>query len=254
MTSYLFGAGTVIGKRVDVTNAPPAFMGTIQDFEFDITQNIKELIGQFKAPVAIAAAETKYTCKAKFARIQASSMNYLQSGSTTAGMLELADTEQQTIPTTTAAILPSFTVSQGTAAYTEDFGVFYSATGVALTPTVSTATPTSGYYIPGNTGIYTFGTGDRGLVVNVYYQYTVTTGVSVPMANTLMGQQPSFELIAKEKFSYLGSQKEMVIKLNACVSSKLTFPFKNVDFLIQEMDITAFADAANNIGTLSFSE
>lgn len=254
MTSYLFGAGTVIGKRVDVTNAPPAFLGTIQDFEFDIDQDIKELVGQFKSAVAIAAAQTKYTCKAKFARIQASSMNFLLSGSTTPGMLELADTEQQTIPNTTAAVLPTFTVSQGTAAFTEDFGVFYSATGVALTPTASTATPTTGYYIAGTTGIYTFGTGDRSQVVNVYYQYTVTTGVSVPIANVQMGQQPSFELIAKEKFNYLGTQKEMVIKLNACVSSKLTFPFKNTDFLIQEMDITAFADAGNNIGTLSFSE
>lgn len=254
MTSYLFGAGTVIGKRVDVTNAPPAFLGTIQDFEFDIDQTIKELVGQYKSPVAIAGAMQKYTAKAKFARIQASSVNFLLGQTLTSGMIEMADTEQDTIPVTTSTILPSFTVSQGTASYQEDFGVFYSATGVALTPTASTSTPTSGYYIAGTTGIYTFGTGDRGLVVNTYYQYTVTTGVSVPLANQLMGQQPSFELFAKQKFNYLGTQKEMVIKLNACVSSKLTFPFKNQDFLIQEMDIQAFADAANNIGTLSFSE
>jgi len=46
----------------------------------------------------------------------------------------------------------------------------------------------------------------------------------------------------------------MVLKLNACVSSKLTFPFKNTDFMISEMDIMAFADASNSIGTIAISE
>jgi hypothetical protein len=39
------------------------------------------------------------------------------------------------------------------------------------------------------------------------------------------------------------------MKLNNCVSSKLSLPFKNEDFAIQEFDFTALADSGGTIGT-----
>ena len=44
------------------------------------------------------------------------------------------------------------------------------------------------------------------------------------------------------------------MKLNACVSSKLSLPFANAKFTIAEFDFQAIADASNNIGTISLSE
>jgi hypothetical protein len=44
------------------------------------------------------------------------------------------------------------------------------------------------------------------------------------------------------------------VKLNACVSSKLSLPFSNQKFTVAEFDFQAIADSSNNIGTISLSE
>ena len=46
----------------------------------------------------------------------------------------------------------------------------------------------------------------------------------------------------------------LCVKLNACVSSKLSLPFSNSKFTIAEFDFQAIADASNNIGTISLAE
>jgi hypothetical protein len=43
------------------------------------------------------------------------------------------------------------------------------------------------------------------------------------------------------------------LKLNNCVGSKISLPFKNEDFSVQEFDFMALADASNNIGTISLA-
>ncbi len=45
-----------------------------------------------------------------------------------------------------------------------------------------------------------------------------------------------------------------MIKLNACVSSKLSLPFTNAKFTIAEFDFRAIADASNNVGTIGITE
>jgi len=250
MTAYFFGSGTIIAKRVGVANAQPAFLGTMQDFEFDIDQTIKELMGQYKVPVAIAAGQTKITMKAKFARVQANTINSLmldQSLSPSSG-INLAVAENGAIPNTTTST--TVVVSNATS-FTTDLGVFYASNGTQLVP--GTSASAAGTYSVA-AGTYSFNASDKGLLVQIYYEYAVTNMQSIAWNNQLMGQQPTFQLDAQEQFNYLGSQKTMVLKLNACVSSKLTFPFKNTDFMISEMDIMAFADASNSIGTIAISE
>lgn len=249
MTQYVFGSGTLIGKRTDVANTPPALLGTLQDISIDFDRKLESLLGQYNMAVALAGAEFKISGKAKFARFQATQLNNLFLGQTltSASSLEMTTGEAQQSATTT------FTVANG-ATFTEDFGVFYAGTGVQLSPV--TSGPTQGQYVPGvaGTGTYTIASADENTPLIVYYQYTLNSGFKIAMANQLMGPVPVFELALKESFTYFGATKDLVLKLNACASSKLSLPFSNAKFAIAEFDFQAFADASGNIGTIGMTE
>src|SRR5579885_3134151 len=249
MTQYAFGSGTLICKRTDVANTPPALLGTLQDISLDFDRKIETLLGQYSMEVAAGGGEFKITGKAKFARLQSTQINNLFLGQTLTAnsMVEMTTGEAQTVATGSA------TVANG-ATFVEDFGVFYATTGVQLTPV--TSSPAQGQYIPpsGPPGTYTFNTADNGAALLIYYSYTISSGNKITLANQLMGPTPMFEVSLKETFTYFGAQKDLVIKLNACVSSKLSLPFSNQKFTIAEFDFQALADASNNIGTVSLSE
>lgn len=252
MTQYAFGIGTLVGKRTDVTGTAPALLGTISDVSLDFDRKIETLLGQYNVPVAVGGGELKITGKAKFARLQATTVNNLFLGQTlsSSGMLQMTIGESGTVAS--AAI----TVANGST-FTEDFGVFNAATGVQLTPVASG--PVAGTsYIPGvaNTGTYTFASGDNGTAYLIYYQYTTSVAGQnkIAISNALMGPVPTFELGFKESFNYYGATKDLVIKLNACFSSKLSLPFSNQKFTIAEFDFQAIADASNNVGTIGITE
>ncbi len=249
MTAINFGVGTVIGRRTDIANPTPAFMGVLQDIEIDFDQTLKELTGQFKMPVDVAPANLKVTGKAKQARIQANMLNDLVFGQTlTTGAGEsMATTETQTTVTTT------FTVTNA-ATFKEDLGVFYAATGVQLVRVASS--PAVGHYsVNETTGVYTINASDENTLFNVYYTYGVTTKQQITLANQLMGTGPSFELNIQEQYTNnAGVTGTIFIRLNACRSSKFTMPFKNTEYTIPEFDFQAFADQSNNWGMIATSE
>lgn len=249
MTEYIFGSGTVVCKRTDVANQPPAFLGTLQGINVDFDRTLKELMGQYQTAVAIAGSALKISGKATFARIQATTFNNLFWGGTITSNSGLIMTtgEAATIATGSA------TVSNGST-FQEDFGVFFTQSGQQLSPVASA--PAAGQYVPptASPGTYTFNVGDNGKAITIFYSYTTTGQQQIPLANQLAGNQPSFEMFLNEQFTYFGSLKQLNLKLNAVVSSKITFPFRNQDFTIQDLDFTAYADASNNIGTLSLTE
>ncbi len=255
MTQFSFGSGTLILKRTDLANTPPALLGTLQDITVDFDRKIEPLIGQNQVAVALGGAELKITRKAKYSRMQATQYNNLFFGQpaanvTTPAMLEMTTGEAIPAPGAT-----SFTVTNH-AAYVEDLGLFYAATGVQLTP-IPSGVPVSGQYVPGaaNTGTYTIASADDALVFTCYYTYTITSGgTKIALSNLLMGSIPTFEMTMKQSFNYFGTTKDLVLQLNACSSSKLSFPFSNQKFTISEMDFQAQADAASNVGTISFTE
>lgn len=249
MTAYLFGAGTVVAKRTDVANKPPVLLGTIQDFEIDIDQSLKTLLGQFKFPVAAAGAETKMTAKAKFARFQSNMLNDMILGQTltTGSSIEMATAELASSATT------ALVVGQ-TTAFIEDLGLFYASSGIQLTPVASG--PVAGQYVPGvaGAGSYTIAAADENIQMRVYYSYTLATDTKITMTNQQMGSLPTFSLTARESFTYFGAVKRMVLQLNACVAPKIKIPFKNTEFQVSDLDITVLADQAGNIGTISLTE
>ena len=250
MTQYVFGSGTCIMKRTDISNTQPALLGVLQDISIDFDQKLESLLGQNKVAVALAGGELKITGKAKWARFQATQLNnmFLGQTQTASAMLEMTTGEALTISTGAA------TVANG-ATYVEDLGVFNVATGVQLTPVASSPVAATSY-VPGvaGTGTYTFATGDNGVAYIAYYSYTTTSGQKIAIANQLMGNIPIFEMYMKQSFTNFGVAKDLVLKLNACASSKFSMPFGNTKFSIAEMDFQAQADAAGNIGTLSLSE
>jgi hypothetical protein len=249
MTQFAFGSGTLIGKRTDVTGQPPALLGTLQDISLDFDRKIETLLGQYNMPVAAGGGEFKITGKAKFARLQAAQINNLFLGQTLTAdsMVEMTTGEADTV--TSGAV----TVANG-ANFIEDFGVFYAATGVQLAPVA--ASPAQGQYIApsGSPGAYTFNSADNSASLLIYYSYSVTSGNKISLANQLTGPLPMFEISLKETFNYFGTSKDLLVKLNACVSSKLSLPFSNQKFTIAEFDFQAIADSSNNIGTISLSE
>jgi hypothetical protein len=246
MTQYAFGSGTLIGKRTDVTGQPPCLLGTLQDVSLDFDRKIETLLGQYNMPVAAGGGEFKITGKAKFARLQATQINNLFLGQTLTAnsMLEMTTGESGTVASGSVTVANSST-------FGEDYGVFYASTGVQLTPVSSS--PAQGQYSV-SSGVYSFNTADNGSGVLIYYSYTVSSGNKISLANQLAGPVPMFEVSLKETFNSFGSSKDLLVKLNACVSSKLSLPFSNQKFTVAEFDFQAIADAANNIGTISLSE
>jgi hypothetical protein len=141
MTQYAFGVGALVALRTDVANAPPASFGTLQEVQLDISYTIKELTGQFQAPVALARGPLKITGKAKSARIAAADFNNIFFGqSLSTGGIATQIAEAGSVPSAS----PYVVEVANHASFIADLGVAYAATGVALTPV--SASPAAGQY------------------------------------------------------------------------------------------------------------
>lgn len=244
MTAYSFGSGTLVGVRTDLANQTPAIFGVVQDVEIDFSFSLKELVGQYQAPVAIGRGAMKIQSKAKSARIYSALYNSLFFGQTQAtGALLQAVNEAGTIPGT-----PYQVTVANSAAWVTDLGVFYASTGVQFTRVASA--PAAGQYSVA-AGVYTFAAADTGLAVVINYTYTSNSGAQkITLSNQLMGAGPTFQLNIAETYN----SKVLNIQLNANVASKLSFPFKNQDFTINDFEWQSLTDAAGNLGYITCSE
>jgi hypothetical protein len=244
MTQYAFGVGALIALRTDTTAATPAQFGTLQEVQLDLSFTIKELTGQFQAPVALARGGLKITGKAKAARISASNFNNIFFGQT----LSTGNTLTQLNEAGSVPASAAYTVTVGNhTTFVTDLGVAYAATGAMLTPVESS--PTTGQYTVSG-GIYSFSAGDANAALLFTYSYTTTAGTSLSLGNMLMGSGPTFKLILNEQYQ----GKLLNLQLNSVIAPKLSLAFKNEDFMIPEFDFQAAADAAGNIGNIWLSE
>jgi len=236
-----FGSGVLTGLRTDTAgvNTPVRF-GALQDVNVEFTGDIKELFATQQYPIDVARGKTKITGKAKVAEIKAQMYNELFFGETlSSGSLKFAWNESTTLGTGAA----SYTVSFAGSTPLVDQGVFYVANGNQLTP-VSSGPSTSGQYafVP-STGVYSFSTFDASTGVLVNYTYHVSTGFNIGGINPLMGNTPQFQATLMQQFE----NNQVVLVLYKCVSSRLTFPTRIDDYVIQDLDFSAFANAAGNV-------
>lgn len=241
-----FGVGNLVLTRTDVAYSTPTKFGVIQDLEIDFDFTNKSLIGQNQFPVDVARGEGKITGKAKLANILARGMNDAFFGQTlssgTAGVL-FANNEAHTVASTTQAVTNAAT-------FIADQGVFYAASGLPLQQVAAGSEATGKYSVNNSTGVYTFNVADEvALVFN--YTYSVTTGASkIAIANQLMGASPVFSMVAAS--TYKGNVINLV--LNAAIATKLTFPLKNTDYVMNDFEFQAYADAAGNLGTITTTQ
>jgi len=239
-----FGSGLLWAARQDIANATPVRFGALQDVTIDFDGELKDLFSQYTFPIDVARGKTKITGKAKFARISAIQFNSLFFGSTVSSAQNLiASDEAGTIPGTPFAV----TVTNG-ATFLLDLGVRDGITGVPLTLVASA--PATGQYSVATGGVYTFAAADTTKAMLFDYAYTAATGKKVAVSNQLMGSSPRFKIILNQQ--YEGTQTTLI--LYSCASNKLSFPTKLDDYVIQELDFSAYQNAGGQVYEFSASE
>ena len=242
---FNFGSGLMFGTRTDVAGSTPVQFGTLQDVSLDFSFSNKDLVGQYQLPVATARGTAKLTGKAKFARIDPAVFSDIFFGQTRSLNTSeaIATGEAQAVP---AASPYALSVSNA-ATFTDDLGVTYAATGLSLVKVA--ATPALGQYTVTSGGQYGFSAADEGAALLVSYTYTAASGSKLVLTNQLMGAGPTFRLRLFQ--SYNG--RNAIYEFNQVMSTKLSLDFKNEDWTVPELDFSFFTDAANTLGTISFS-
>lgn len=252
-----FGSGTLWGiptldaNGAAITNPTPVKFGVMQDVSVDFNYDIKELYGQLQLPVDVARGKAKIQGKAKLAQVNGVTFNSLFFGQTLVLGTQTADFQDTTgtaIPTTPFQITVT-PPNSGT--FLTDLGVVdvngQPFTRVAAAPSVNQYTVTG--------AVYLFNTGDTGKVAYISYQYSFTGGpatrsTKVTINNLVMGAAPAFQ----GEFLMTKGGKLLQLTLLNCVASKLSLPTKNDDYMITELDFSAFASGVGALGSFSMSE
>ena len=246
MAQFNFGAGvlwatpTLDASGAAIVNPTPLMLAVTQEVSIDISGDIKELYGSNQFPVAVGRGKMKITGKAKYGQFNGAILNSLFFGQTMTSSLYsiVNDTTGATIPATPFTITPTV---PATGTWAGDLGV-RDATGNPMTRVASA--PTTGQYSV-TAGAYLFSTADTGKVVFINYSYTATSTIAKTstVQNVAMGQAPTFRA---DFFNQLGGNG-LALTLFSCISSKLSLQTKIDDFMIPELDFSAFADASGNV-------
>lgn len=246
LEQYSFGVGGLFAVRTDLAVPTPVRFGTVQEISVDLSYTVKELYGQYQAPVAVARGQQKITGKAKSAKLNARQFNEIFFGQTlaTGSKIEVMDEggpSGTAIPGTPYQIVVANGTSMSAGNPGTDLGVFNAATGIQLTRVASA--PTAGQYAADmTTGTYAFSAADStgGVKVILSYAYQQgTTGGRITAYNQLMGSGPVFQMVLGN--SFLGNKSSLT--LYQCIATKLSMGFKNEDFEIPEFEFSAFADS-----------
>jgi len=239
-----FGSGILTGVRNDASGTyTPIRFGALQDVAIEWNGDVKELYSTGQFPIDTARGKTKISGKAKVTEIKGDMYNSLFFGQTLAtGQLKYAFNESTTLGTGAA----SYTVANSGSTPLVDQGVFLGTNGNQFSA-VSSSPGSNQYVFTASTGVYLFSTHSAGLGVFVNYTYTVTSGVNIAIANQFMGTTPRFKATLFQQ--YPNSSSQIVLVLNSCVSTRLTFPTRLDDYVIQDIDFSAFADSAGNVGS-----
>jgi hypothetical protein len=247
---FEFGAGILTGLRTDIAGVQtPRQFGTLQDVAIEFAGDIKELYGSLQFPVDVARGKTKITGKAKLATLQGRFYNDIFFGQTVAtGQLKFTVPPGEAFTPGTGSV--TYTVAFAGSTPLVDQGVFYtSGTGEQLNAS-STASGAGTYLFTATTGVYTFASADIGNPVLLNYTYTVTSGYNIAIGNPFMGTTPRFAVTLKQIFE----SNQIVLVLNQCVAARLTYPTRIDDYTIQDLDFSAFANAAGSVGSLNVTQ
>ena len=251
---YIFGVGNLYGVPLTdangnaIANPTPRQFGTLQSIKGDLSFDEKTLFGAYSYPVAFGRGKAKTTFTADIANFDILAMGALYFGQTpSAALLGVSDNEPHQVPAVTTYTV--IVAPPNTGVFSNNLGVRYASTGIALTVVAAGSEAAGKYSFNAGTGTYTFAVADASANILISYEYTAssTTAYEMVIANQLMGTAPSFQ--TELSVPYNGHQ--LIVKLNNCVSSGLSLPFKNEDFSINQFKWTALVDASGNLGTIA---
>lgn len=245
----IFGIGALWGTRTDVAGVGPDQFAVLQDNTVDFAFEVKELYSQLGYPIDIARGKGKITGKAKMARVFANLYADIFFGETVTPASEdnVSENESHTLATNSVAVTHAST-------FVADLGIYYNAAGNDRFQFVTGAPSAVGTYTTGVNGEYTFFTGDIGASIAISYVFTDTNGKTITINNNFMGYTPTFIGTFYQQRNTQGSTGQLTLRLNECVSSRLSIPSKIDDYGIPDFDWQAFSGAGNVVGTLSTSE
>lgn len=240
---YNFGPGFLYGTPT-TANATPRKFGAVQDIAVEFSATIKQLFGQSRYALALAAGQTKGSIKGKFANLNGGIFNDLFFGQTlVTGSVATVIAETAAVPTT-----PFQITVLNSANFVTDLGVYDVTAAKALTKVASA--PATGQYAAA-AGVYTFAAADTTHSMAIDYTYAVSaTGGKIVIANQIAGVTPVFQVVHNGQFQ----GKACTYTFNNCASEKLMLPTKMDDYVISELDIVVSADASGTIGTLAWGD
>ena len=248
LQQYNFGAGTLFLVRTDVAVPTPTRIGTLQDVSVDMSFEVKELYGQYQAPVAVARGQQKITGKAKIANLNARQLNdaFLGQTLTSGEQIQIVDEggpNGTAIPASPYQLTVACGASMSSGNPGIDCGVFNAGTGIQMTRVPSASTPAAGQYSCDMTsGTYTFSAADETAGVNVIISYAffqASGGNRITAVNQLMGSSPTFRMNLAN--NYAGNN--MCLTLYAAIPTKMSWDFKNEDFTVPDFEFSAFTDS-----------
>lgn len=247
----MFGIGALWGQRTDVNGAPigigPHQFAILQDTSVDFDFEQKDLYSQLGFPLDAARGKGKVSAKSKMARIYAALYADLFFGTAfTTGEVNVSQNELVTLAG------GGYTVSNA-ANFVADLGVFINAGGQTFLQ-LTTGAPTALQYTVTTAGVYGFNATLNGSQVAVSYVYTDSSGFEFTIHNNLMGFTPTFQATMYHNNPTLRSTGQMTLRLNTCISSRLTFPTRVGEYALPDFDFMAIGDGANNVGVIAFSE
>jgi len=228
-------------------NPTPIRLKIMQEASIEFKGDLKKLFGQNQFAVATARGKIEVTGKMKLAAYDANDINQIFWGQqvSTGGARPVID-EVHAMGVT---ITP--TVGSGLLVVSDD-GVLNVATGKNLTRVASA--PAIGQYMftPAVTGgsataaVYGFNAAETITSVRISYTSTATTGTTLVMANQVMGYAPVCQLLLVSKFR----GNVLALQLNAVTLGSLSFPSKQEDFWVSDVDFSANCDASDVLGVM----
>lgn len=245
-----FGPGSLYLTRTDVANSTPINIGYAQEFSLDEAADVKMLHGQNKYALVAAVGTVKCTGKIKAAMISGIALNNAFRGATfTSGQVQAVFSEAGIVPTT------PFQITTSAGALTEaDLGVVRQSDLSPYTK-VASAPATGQYSMVVGTGIYTFAAADVTNAVYISYTKTVAgTGQKHVLANQAIGTNPTFQIDYSTSLIVAGTARPVFIRVYSCIASKLNQNFKLSDFMMPELDFTAYQNSAGNMYLISYPE
>lgn len=247
-----FSAGTMFAQRKarDGSVTDVVEIGSLQDGSIDFTWSQKMLNGANQFAIAVANGTAQVALKASTAIYDAVAYNEIFFGNSTGpivGRKENVLGEQAMIPLATTYTV---TVAQATD-WSDNRGVKYS-NGKPFHRVASN--PAAGEFSVA-AGIYTFSAEDAGQLIFISYQCTYATGGSIlTINNNVQGSQVFFMCELQSQYGDAGFEDKVMIHLEKCVTSKLSFSTKQADFIVPQFEATAMVGAGNVVGFMSFPD